>query len=173
MSAIKINGVRVLNSSAPFHEKLQFEVTLEVAEPLTEDAVFHCFYVVDPAQAKTDVELESIDVGPLPVGVMNFVFEPPGPTTAMVEASGGALEVGGLYVSAVYRGKEFCRVGYFVRHEYESPELQESPPEPAEWGKLRRVLSEPCVTRFTIQWDAPAPAAGAPAPAPGPEPGCD
>mmetsp|Transcript_9232 Transcript_9232/g.25844 ORF Transcript_9232/g.25844 Transcript_9232/m.25844 type:complete len:216 (-) Transcript_9232:58-705(-) len=167
MSLCRVADVKVLQPNASVDEDLAFEVTMDVAEPLAEDAVFRCMYVVDPSKAKTDVELESIDVGNgpgLPCGLMKFVFESPAPSRSVIEAGGGALEVAGLYISAVYRGVEFCRVGYFVRHEYDNPALQEDPPEKVDWSHLRRVLSDPCVTRFSVVWDKPLAAAVAAAP---------
>merc|ERR1719382_1771174 len=84
---------------------------------------------------------------------MEFVLESPPPSIKHIEQSGGPLEVAGLYISACYKGAEFCRVGYYVRNEYDDPAMQESPPETPDWSKLRRVLSDPCSTRFTVAWD--------------------
>merc|ERR1712048_686226 len=84
--------------------------------------------------------------------------EAPAPTRAAIESAGGALEVTGLYLSAIYRGFEFERIGYFVRYEYTDPALQETPPEIVDWSRLQRVLSDPpSVTRFAIGWDVPIP----------------
>lgn len=155
MSICKVADVKVLKPSASVDEDLAFEVTLDVAEPLAEDVVFRCLYVVDASKAKTDVELESIDVGNgpgLPCGLMKFVFESPAPSRSVIEACGDPLEVTGLYLSAVYRGAEFCRVGYFVRYEYDDKTLQEEPPQQVDWTHLRRVLSDPCVTCFSGVW---------------------
>mmetsp|Transcript_88804 Transcript_88804/g.198574 ORF Transcript_88804/g.198574 Transcript_88804/m.198574 type:complete len:217 (+) Transcript_88804:55-705(+) len=160
MSACRVADVKVLNSEeTAVGEDLAFEVTLDVAESLAEDAIFLCRYIVDPSSTLSDVELESVDVGNgpgLPQGVFKFVVEAPAPPRDVIEASGGALEVAGLYLSGVYRGAEFCRVGYYVRHEYNDPVLQESPPEAIEWDRLRRVLSDPRVTHFSVAWDGPA-----------------
>eukprot|EP00930_Biecheleria_cincta_P044745 TRINITY_DN30811_c0_g1_i2.p1 TRINITY_DN30811_c0_g1~~TRINITY_DN30811_c0_g1_i2.p1 ORF type:complete len:167 (+),score=30.64 TRINITY_DN30811_c0_g1_i2:54-554(+) len=114
-------------------DNLVFEVTLDVAEPLPEDVVFQCFFVVDASDSKKDVLLESIDVGSpgLPKGVMKFTFESDPPTQSDLQAALGEiqkdspLEVSGIYLAALYRGEEFCRVGYYVRHEYDDPALQE------------------------------------------------
>lgn len=156
MSVCRVADVKVMQPTACVDEDLAFEVTMDVAEPLAEDVVFRCLYVVDASKAKTDVELESIDVGNgpgLPCGLMKFVFESPPPSRNIIERSGGPFEVAGLYLSAVYRGAEFCRIGYFVRHEYEDAQLQENPPDVVDWPQLRRVLSDPCVTRFSVAWD--------------------
>mmetsp|Transcript_76209 Transcript_76209/g.176816 ORF Transcript_76209/g.176816 Transcript_76209/m.176816 type:complete len:178 (+) Transcript_76209:130-663(+) len=160
MSVCRVADVKVLQPNASVDEDLAFEVTMDVAQPLAEDALFRCLYVVDASKPKTDLELESIDVGNgpgLPCGLMKFVFESPAPSRQVIEAGGSVFEVAGLYLSALYRGAEFCRIGYFVRHEYDDPALQENPPESVDWSRLRRVLSDPCVTRFAVTWDQLAP----------------
>lgn len=60
--------------------------------------------------------MDSIDVGNGPgvnQGLLKFTFECSGPSEQLREAS-HPLEVAGLYLSAVYGGKEFCRVGYYL-----------------------------------------------------------
>jgi len=145
-------------------DELAFQVTLDVASALKEDVVVRCVYVVDASRPELDLELDALDVGNgpgLPQGVMKFDVEAPAPARSVLERGGGPLEVGGIYLSALYRGAEFCRVGYYVRHEYDDPAMQEAPPEIVDWGKLRRVLSEPCLTRFAIAWDDSSASAGA------------
>mmetsp|Transcript_75599 Transcript_75599/g.210037 ORF Transcript_75599/g.210037 Transcript_75599/m.210037 type:complete len:196 (-) Transcript_75599:341-928(-) len=178
MAGCRITDVREIDPCASVSTMLRFQVTIDVAEQLKEDVVFRCVFIIDSANPQTDMELESIDVGPLELGVMTFVFESPPPSIAALEASGGASDVGGLYLSALYRGSEFCRVGYFVRHEDPDAFVQdanakdpnenfpedldmddpppvevEKPMAPTDWSRLQRVLSEPCVTRFGIGWD--------------------
>lgn len=141
-------------------DNLVFEVTLDVAEPLPEDVVFQCFFVVDASDPKKDVLLESIDVGSpgLPKGVMKFTLESDPPAQSDLQAAlgevqkEGPLEVSGIYLAAFYRGQEFCRVGYYVRHEYDDAALQADPPTEICWQKLHRVLSEPRVTKFQVDW---------------------
>mmetsp|Transcript_16898 Transcript_16898/g.49442 ORF Transcript_16898/g.49442 Transcript_16898/m.49442 type:complete len:206 (-) Transcript_16898:34-651(-) len=158
MSVCRVADVRILQAEAAVNEDMRFEITLDVAEPLAEDAVFRCMYVVDPSNAKTDIELDSIDVGNGPglqAGLMRFEFEASPPSRDVIVKGGGTSDVAGLYVSGVYRGAEFCRVGYYVRYEYTDPRLQESPPEEIAWPALQRVLSDPRVTRFLVNWDQP------------------
>eukprot|EP00927_Polykrikos_kofoidii_P054898 TRINITY_DN49242_c0_g1_i1.p1 TRINITY_DN49242_c0_g1~~TRINITY_DN49242_c0_g1_i1.p1 ORF type:complete len:192 (-),score=32.51 TRINITY_DN49242_c0_g1_i1:285-860(-) len=157
MSVCRVVDVKDLLPDVVLEEKLSFEVTIDLAEPLQEDVLFRCCFIVDPKRPDLDVELDSIDVGNgpgLPQGTMKFALESPSPTRQMIESSGGVFEVAGLYISALYREKEFCRVGYFLRHEYVDPKLHENPPENVDWSQaIKRVLSEPCVTRFAIPWD--------------------
>jgi len=95
-------------------------------------------------ERKSDAELESIDVGEgsgLPAGRMTVTLEAPAPTRSMITQSGGPFDVGGMYISAAYKGSEFCRVGYYVRYEYDNPALREEPPEEVDWQRLQRWLS--------------------------------
>jgi len=164
MSVCEVIDVKDLRTEPHADDNLAFEITLDVAEQLALDIVFRCVYIVDPEAANNDVELESIDVGDGPGvsrGILKFALESRAPTSAEIEAGGGAMEVAGLYLSALYRDAEFCRVGYYVRHEYDNPLLVESPPSVLDCGQLRRVLSDPHVTRFAIGWDSPVSTGGA------------
>ncbi|CAJ1458156.1 unnamed protein product [Effrenium voratum] len=157
MAACNVANVKVVEGAelARVSDDLVFEVTLDVAHPLKEDLVFRCVYISDGSGE--EVELESIDVGDGPglrQGFLKFNFESNPPSQKDVEASGGPLEVAGLFLAALYQGQEFCRVGYFVRYEYDDPELQENPPENVDWSRLHRVLSPPRVTKFAIPWDS-------------------
>merc|ERR1719160_118110 len=101
-------------------------------------------YVLGDKDDAQEVELESIDVGSgsgLPKGLMKFVFEGDPPDQSTI-ALGGVLEVAGVYIAAAYRNSEFCRVGWYIRNEYDTPELEENPPEQTDWAHLRRVFSD-------------------------------
>mmetsp|Transcript_80386 Transcript_80386/g.225949 ORF Transcript_80386/g.225949 Transcript_80386/m.225949 type:complete len:217 (+) Transcript_80386:155-805(+) len=160
MAVCRVTKVEVLagGTAAP-DEGFSFKITLDVAEALKEDAMFRCMYVSDADDdAEGEEELESMDVGNepgLPQGIMEFMLGAPAPPRCLLEKGGGPLEAAGLYISGIYRGKEFFRVGYFTRHQYDSEELQENPLETADWSRLTRVLSEPITTHFLIPWDGP------------------
>lgn len=155
MAVCRIAHVDVLDNNARLGEYLKFEVTLDLAEPLSQDLLFRCLYISDPGAVHSDIELDCIDVGDggVPRGVLKFVFDVPPPSQSMILSGGGPQDVAGLYLCAQYRGEEFTRVGYYVRYEYEDPAMQEEPPAVPDWGLLRRVLSDPCVTRFPVRWD--------------------
>eukprot|EP00435_Cladocopium_sp_Y103_P022198 s1785_g5.t1 len=163
MAACTIANVKVLEGKelSRVDDDIIFEVTLDVAQALAEDMVFRCVYI--PYGSGSEKELESIDVGDGPglrQGLLKFNFESAPPAKTDLEAKGadsqesGPLEVAGLYISALYGGKEFCRVGYYVRYEYDDPQLQENPPETVDWDHVHRVLSAPRVTKFIIPWDS-------------------
>ena len=51
--------------------------------------------------------------------------------------------------------QEFLRVGYYVNVEYDTPEMNENPPQTPDINHLTRsILAEkPRVTKFHIDWD--------------------
>mmetsp|Transcript_95931 Transcript_95931/g.151026 ORF Transcript_95931/g.151026 Transcript_95931/m.151026 type:complete len:181 (+) Transcript_95931:32-574(+) len=161
MSLCRIESVKSLKDGARVSDDLEFEIVLDVAEDLSEDVVFSCCYVVDPASASSDLVLVDADVGDGPGlkrGMMKFVLEsPPPPLTALQQSgiilSDGQPDVGGLYISAAYRGKEFCRIGYFIRLEYDDAELQQNPPQVVQWDRFTVALSKPTATLTPIKWD--------------------
>ena len=130
---------------------------LDVAIPLQEDVLFKCSFLGEHGET----ELEEIDVGNgpgLPIGLLKFKFEVTPPSQSQLMASGVFVDdrpdVCAVAVSALYRGREFCRVGYYYRLEYNDPNMNENPPTPVQWSKLCTMLSnEPKVTRYPIKWD--------------------
>jgi histone chaperone ASF1 len=74
MAAVNVLNISVLNNPAPFNQKLSFEVTFECLTALSEDLEWKVVYVgsTDP---KYDQTLDSVLVGPVPVGTSRFVLE--------------------------------------------------------------------------------------------------
>jgi histone chaperone ASF1 len=100
-----------------------------------------------------DQELDSLLVGPIPVGVNKFIFEADPPKTNKIPDA-EILGVTVILLTCAYDSREFVRVGYYVNNEYESDELNADPPAKPILEKIRRnVLAEkPRVTRFAIKW---------------------
>ena len=100
-----------------------------------------------------DQELDSLLVGPIPVGVNKFIFEADPPNLSKIPTS-EILGVTVILLSCSYDGREFVRVGYYVNNEYDSEELIAEPPAKPIIEKVRRnILAEkPRVTRFAIKW---------------------
>jgi hypothetical protein len=103
-----------------------------------------------------DQELDSLLVGPIPVGVNKFVFEADPPNVTKLPAS-EILGVTVILLSCAYDGREFVRVGYYVSHEYDTPELQAEPPKQHQLDRIVRnmLTDKPRVTRFAIKWYVP------------------
>ncbi|KAH8592292.1 ASF1 like histone chaperone-domain-containing protein [Bisporella sp. PMI_857] len=157
MSVVSLLGVNVLNNPAKFSDPYQFEITFECLEELQKDLEWKLTYVGSATSDEHDQELDSLLVGPIPVGVNKFVFEADPPKTARIPDA-EILGVTVILLTCSYDGREFVRVGYYVNNEYDSEELNADPPAKPIVEKVKRnVLSEkPRVTRFAIKWDSEA-----------------
>lgn len=106
-----------------------------------------------PQRDQYDQELDSLLVGPIPVGVSKFPFEADAPDTKRIPDS-DVIGVTVILLTCAYDGREFVRVGYYVNNEYDSPELNDDPPAKPIIERVRRNLlaEKPRVTRFAIKW---------------------
>lgn len=104
-------------------------------------------------RSEHDQELDSLLVGPIPVGVNKFIFEADAPDLKRIPPS-EILGVTVILLTCSYDGREFVRVGYYVNNEYDSEELNAEPPAKPIMDRVRRnILAEkPRVTRFAIKW---------------------
>jgi hypothetical protein len=110
-------------------------------------------YVGSATSDQYDQELDSLLVGPIPVGVNKFVFEADSPDIKRIPDA-EIIGVTVILLTCAYDGREFVRVGYYVNNEYDSEDLIADPPARPVIEKIRRnVLAEkPRVTRFAIKW---------------------
>ncbi|ODQ79242.1 hypothetical protein BABINDRAFT_14212 [Babjeviella inositovora NRRL Y-12698] len=154
MSIISLLGINVLSNPARFTDPYEFEITFECLEPLKEDLEWKLTYVGSSRSLDHDQELDSILVGPVPVGVNKFLFTAEPPSPELIPAS-ELVSVTVILLSCSYAGREFVRVGYYVNNEYDSEELRENPPSKVQVEHVvRNILAEkPRVTRFNIVWD--------------------
>ncbi|KAH7156840.1 histone chaperone [Dactylonectria macrodidyma] len=157
MSVVSLLGVKVLNNPAKFIDKYEFEITFECLEQLEKDLEWKLTYVGSATSDQYDQELDSLLVGPVPVGVNKFIFEADAPNTSRIPDI-DVLGVTVVLLTCAYDGREFIRVGYYVNNEYDSEELNSEPPaKPIIERVKRNVLAEkPRVTRFAIKWDSEA-----------------
>ncbi|KAJ5135602.1 uncharacterized protein N7515_004880 [Penicillium bovifimosum] len=156
MSVVSLLGVKNLNNPAPFTAPYQFEITFECLEQLQKDLEWKLTYVGSATSSEYDQELDSLLVGPIPVGVNKFIFEADAPDVKRIPTS-EMLGVTVILLTCSYDGREFVRVGYYVNNEYDSEELAAEPPAKPIIERIRRnVLAEkPRVTRFAIKWCDP------------------
>ncbi|KAL4885128.1 histone chaperone [Aspergillus karnatakaensis] len=154
MSVVSLLGVKVLDNPAQFLSSYQFEITFECLEQLQKDLEWKLTYVGSATSSEYDQELDSLLVGPIPVGVNKFIFEADPPDLRRIPTS-EILGVTVILLTCSYDGREFVRVGYYVNNEYDSEELTADPPAKPIIERIRRnILAEkPRVTRFAIKWD--------------------
>ena len=154
MSIVSLTGIEVLNNPAKFSDPYEFQITFECLEPLKEDLEWKLTYVGSSDSLDHDQELDSILVGPIPVGVNSFLFKADAPSPELIPAS-ELVSVTVIILSCSYNDREFVRVGYYVNNEYDTEELRENPPAKVQVDHVvRNILAEkPRVTRFNIVWD--------------------
>ncbi|KAK9471609.1 uncharacterized protein V1510DRAFT_437497 [Dipodascopsis tothii] len=171
MSIVSLLGINVLNNPAPFTSPYEFEITFECLEPLREDLEWKLTYVGSSTSFEHDQVLDSILVGPIPVGVNKFLFNAEAPSPDLIPA-GELVSVTVILLTCSYADREFVRVGYYVNNEYDSEELRLNPPPKVQIEHVvRNVLAEkPRVTKFNIKWDSEE---GAPSEFPPEQPDAD
>lgn len=159
MSIVSLLGIEVLNNPAKFSDPYEFEITFECLEPLKQDLEWKLTYVGSSRSLDHDQELDSILVGPVPVGINKFIFQADPPLPELIPPS-ELVSVTVILLSCSYADREFVRVGYYVNNEYDTEELRENPPAKVQVGHVvRNILAEkPRVTRFNIVWDTDGPA---------------
>lgn len=157
MSLVNVSNITVNNNPAAFTAPFSFDITFECISPIEEDLEFKIIYVGSANNAQCDQELESVLVGPVPVGINRFTMEAPTPNLDLIPHD-DLLGVTVILLTCSYKGNDFIRVGYYVNNEYLDEELQENPPNVPIVDKLtRNILAEkPRVTRIPIDWDKPS-----------------
>jgi len=156
MALVNISNIQVLDNPALFTAQFQFEITFECIAPLKNDLEWKMIYVGSAESSDYDQVLDSIMVGPVPVGVNKFLFTAPAPDIEHLPKN-DVLGVTVVLLSCSYVDKPFVQVGYYVNNEYADEELRENPPERIVFEKLyRNILGDkPKVTRYPIDWDNP------------------
>ncbi|CAO3625963.1 unnamed protein product [Cunninghamella echinulata] len=153
MSLVNILNIQVLDNPTSFTNEFKFEITFECNAELKNDIEWKMVYVGSAESPEYDQVLESIMVGPIPVGINKFIFSANAPKIELLPQS-DLLEVTVVLLSCLYHDKEFVRIGYYVNNEYADEALRENPPPQVAVDKLQRnILAEkPKVTRYNIDW---------------------
>jgi histone chaperone ASF1 len=152
---IKLFGIAtqlVLDNPTQFTSPFSFEITFECLQELDDDLEWRILYVGSARDCDSDVCLDEILVGPVPVGTNKFVLEADAPDASKLE---DVLGVTVVLVTCSYREREFIRVGYYVNNEYtEEYDEAAGPPMPLDITKVHRQIlaDKPRVTKFPIPW---------------------
>ncbi|QSL65061.1 hypothetical protein MERGE_002366 [Pneumocystis wakefieldiae] len=157
MSIVNILSIDILNNPAPFLSPYEFEITFECLESLKNDLEWKLTYVGSATSTLHDQELDSLLVGPIPIGINKFLFQADPPTAELIPKK-DILGVTVILLTCAYDSREFVRVGYYVNNELPGVLLREDgTPDVEEWSVedvQRNILAEkPRVTRFNIRWD--------------------
>jgi len=154
MAKVQITNVTVLDNPSPFQNPIQFEITFECIEDLSDDLEWKIIYVGSAESEEHDQTLDSVLVGPVPSGRHMFVFQADPPDPAKIPGN-DVIGVTAVILTCGFRDREFVRVGYYVNNDYTDPEMRENPPPVPQYDKLQRDIfaTKPIVTRFKIDWD--------------------
>ncbi|QIX00510.1 hypothetical protein AMS68_006027 [Peltaster fructicola] len=155
MATVSLLNVAVQNNPAAFTDPYEFEITFECLEPLQKDLEWKLTYVGSATSSEHDQELDSLLVGPVPVGTNKFIFQADPPNISRIPTT-DIVGVTVILLSCSYDNREFVRVGYYVNNEYNDEALINDPPAKPVIEKVRRnILAEkPRVTRLAIKWDS-------------------
>ncbi|KAF7846431.1 hypothetical protein BT93_L4382 [Corymbia citriodora subsp. variegata] len=155
MSAVSLLGVKITNNPAKFTDPYLFEITFECSESLEKDLEWKLIYVGSATSSEYDQELDSLLVGPIPIGINKFMFEAEPPNVSKIPAS-DIIGVTVILLTCSYDDREFVRVGYYQNTHYLSEDLQNDPPSKPVIEQLERNIldAKPRVTRFAIKWDS-------------------
>ena len=125
-----------------------------LAPPLCADLEWKLIYVGSADSSAHDQELDSLLVGPIPLGRSRFVLQADAPDVTKIPDD-QVVSVTVALLTCSYRNQEFIRIGYYVNNEYELADGETMPSVLDPARITRNILSDkPRVTRFPISWDA-------------------
>ncbi|XP_011406216.1 PREDICTED: histone chaperone ASF1A-like isoform X2 [Amphimedon queenslandica] len=139
MAQVQVQNVTVLDNPTKFTNPFQFEITFECQENLEKDLEWKIIYVGSASSESYDQVLDTVLVGPVPVGTHKFVFQADSPDTSKIPAH-DVVGVTVILLTCSYKEQEFIRVGYYVNNEYTDSELIENPPGQPQFDKLQRNI---------------------------------
>ena len=166
MAKVHIVDVQILNNPGPFFSPFQFEITFECIDEIPEgnerllprfmknfvtdvycivDLEWKLTYVGSAESAAFDQVLDTVVVGPVPVGKHKFVFQADHPNPEKIPVA-DAIGVTAILLTCSYKDHEFVRVGYFVNNEYTDPELKDNPPQTPQFDQVCVLTREMSIT---------------------------
>lgn len=153
MALVEVNNVIVLDNPTSFTNPFQFQITFQCHQELKSDLEWKVTYVGSADNDTNDQVLEEVMVGPVPVGLNQFVLQANAPDMDRIPDS-DLIGVTVILVSCSYLDNPFLQVGYYVNVTYtDQPEDPLNPPNPRTVPLTRSILAEePRVTRFPIDW---------------------
>lgn len=174
MACVQVLNVRYINPiPCAATDRFRFAIRMECTTELEAKEVEWTMTYVGSAQSdQYDQLLDTVEVDTV-LATMEFEFDAPPPNLYLVPRD-DQLDNAAVLLSAKYKGREFCRVGYYLRHEY-TPEFVDSLRQANPDGSLiiaepelpcgeklnlqylQRIvdLDNPRVTHFLIDWDTP------------------
>lgn len=126
MASINVTNVVVLDNPTAFTNPFQFEITFECLRNLSSDLEWKLTYVGSADSEENDQELDSVLVGPVPLGINRFVFQAPCPDVSRIPDA-DLIGVTVVLITCSYRSHEFLRIGYYVNNDYDGMTIMRDP----------------------------------------------
>ncbi|KAJ9053094.1 Histone chaperone asf1 [Entomophthora muscae] len=165
MSLVNILNVEIDRTPVPYLSGFNIEITFECLQELREgklalffsdfclDLEFNLIFVGSSTDPGMDQEIDSLLVGPVPVGINKFVLQSEVPNPALMNPT-DVMDYTAVFLKCQYRNREFLRCSYLVKAEYDNEQMQLNLPPQIVFDRLIRFISnDPKVTRFPIPWD--------------------
>ena len=154
MSSINILNIIVQNPEAHFTDPFKFEIVFECLSELKKEIEWKMIYIGSADDEKYDQILDTLEIGPLELGSMKFVFDANAPDYKKIP-EGEILGVTAILLCCSYNNQEFFRCGYYLNNIYDNEEMNLNQPEIIQIDHVvRSVLADkPRITRFDIDWD--------------------
>lgn len=158
MCLVNITNVIIKNNPAPFVDGMSFQITFECIRDIPDELEWKVVYFGDSRDENYDQVLDTITIGPLPSGEMQFDWDVPSPDPQKIPSRENLLGVTALIIAVGHEGKEIFRVGYFVYNSLIEPEpldADQQPTQPLDVAKVQRfILSDkPRITRADDEMD--------------------
>lgn len=156
-SIINVTNIVIKNNPANFLDPFLIHVTFEAIKPIPDEIEWKVVYFGDSREEKFDQLLDTINIGPLEPGEMEFDWEFRAPDPEKIPTRENLLGVTAIILTVSYHGKEFFRVGYFVYNYYAEPEALEDPNLQLDIAKVQRSIlaDKPRITKTEISWGGP------------------
>ena len=154
MSSINILNIIVQNPEARFTDPFKFEIVFECLSELKKEIEWKMIYIGSADDEKYDQILDTLEIGPLQLGSMKFVFDANAPDYKKIP-EGAILGVTAILLCCSYNNQEFFRCGYYLNNIYDNEEMNLNQPEIIQIDHVvRSVLADkPRITKFNIDWD--------------------
>eukprot|EP00761_Pharyngomonas_kirbyi_P001149 gb/GECH01001150.1/.p1 GENE.gb/GECH01001150.1/~~gb/GECH01001150.1/.p1 ORF type:complete len:169 (+),score=50.11 gb/GECH01001150.1/:1-507(+) len=153
MAAVTVTNVVLKNSVGKFTDPLEFEITMDCVEQLSEPIEWKMVYIGSSGDEKYDQVLEEVEIGPIGKGKSKFIFDADPPEPSKIPQD-DLLGVTVILLLGYYKGQMFVKLGYYVNNDYEDEELQDNPPETPIIDKIvRNIDTNVRLTQFSISWD--------------------
>ncbi|KAF7683637.1 Histone chaperone ASF1 [Astathelohania contejeani] len=124
MSVLSLKEIKLKKTQQRLMEPIIFDLVMDCSHEISDDIEFTIVYSGHPETDKYDQVICNELIGPIPQGRIGFSLETTPPVVENI-AEDQLFGVTSVILIGKYRGRQFIRIGYFVRVEYPGIPLEE------------------------------------------------